>query len=747
MAGLQSSIVAMSANPAESAAHHSDLASDRVAPRDAKWAASLTALRGLFLLAMHHGCHLSPDLVAGALAEDMVQGVLRVLRQAGFEATAVDGAKWDDIASLGSALPVLAVTNAGAFLIVAGVLGDNAGAQLAVLDPAREQLGIKLITRQDFLAMWSGTILLCRRKSLSVPATPFGLGWFAAEIVRHGDILRDVSIAAAASGLIGLATPLLYHVIIDKVIPYSAEQTLLSVLIIFGVVTGFDAIFSYARQRLMIYLTNKVDARLAARTFEKMLALPMPFFEHQPAGVLVRHLQQTEKLRNFLTGRLFQCALDCALLPILLIMLFVYSFPLTLVVLAFALSITGIIFVLIPHFRSRLNALYAAEGARQAHLVETLHGMRTVKSLAMERVRQGEWNSRVAAAITKQSQVGRIAALANTITYTLDRLMQVTILGLGAHIVFSGEMSIGALVAFTMLAARVSGPLLQIVGLINEYQETALSVRMLGSVMDHPPERAPSQHYIRPVMTGAISFEQVSFRYPGAASLALDRVNFQAREGEVVGVVGRSGSGKTTLIRLIQGIEAPQSGLIRFDGADIRHIDLEHLRRNVSVVLQDSFLFRGTIRENIAAGKPNANLADVIQASRLAGADEFIDRLPLGYETPVEEGAANFSGGQKQRISIARALITRPRLLIFDEATSALDPESEAILQTNLKSIAAGRTMIVVSHRLSSLVQADAILVLDRGTALDVAPHGTLLKRCGVYRGLWEQQTIHMGAA
>jgi ATP-binding cassette subfamily B protein len=283
--------------------------------------------------------------------------------------------------------------------------------------------------------------------------------------------------------------------------------------------------------------------------------------------------------------------------------------------------------------------------------------------------------------------------------------------------------------------------------LINEYQETALSVRMLGSVMDHPPERVPSQHYIRPAMTGAVSFEQVTFRYPGAASLALDRANFQAREGEVIGVVGRSGSGKTTLIRLIQGIETPQSGLIRFDGTDIRHIDLEHLRRNVSVVLQDSFLFRGTIRENIAAGKPNANLADIIKASRLAGADEFIDRLPLGYETPVEEGAANFSGGQKQRISIARALIIQPRLLIFDEATSALDPESEAILQTNLKSIAAGRTMIVVSHRLSSLVQADAILVLDRGAALDVAPHGTLLKRCSVYRNLWEQQTMHMNAA
>jgi ATP-binding cassette subfamily B protein len=712
----------------------------------APWAASLTALRALFLLAMHHGCHLAPDQVGAAVCDDMAAGLVRVLRAAGFQARVVERASWADLAGLGSALPALAEMHDGAFLIVAGVLGTGSDAQLAVLDPAREELGITLIPRAKFVAAWRGTLLLCRRPPASSTTPAFGLGWFVTEIARHGSILRDVTIAAAASSLIGLATPLLYHVVIDKVIPYHAEQTLLTVLLIFGAVTAFDAVFNYARQRLMLVLTNKVDAVLAARTFARMLALPMPFFEHQPAGVLVRHLQQTEKLRHFLTGRLFQCALDSALLPVLLVILFIYSFQLTLVVLAFALAITLIIILLIPRFRARLNGLYAAEGARQAHLVETLHGMRTVKSLAMEKLRQAEWNQRVAAAIASQSDVGRIAALANTAVAMLDKLMQVTILGLGCESVFTGGMSIGALVAFTMLAQRVSGPLLQIVGLINEYQETALSVRMLGSVMDHPPERAASQHAIRPAMSGAVSFEQVSFRYPGAASLALDRVSFQAPQGKVIGVVGRSGSGKTTLIRLIQGIEAPQSGLIRFDGTDIRHIELEHLRRNVGVVLQDSFLFRGTIRENISAGKPNAHLSDIVQAARLAGADEFIDRLPLGYETPVEEGAANFSGGQRQRISIARALITRPRLLIFDEATSALDPESEAILQTNLKRIAEGRTMIIVSHRLSSLVQADAILVLGQGSALDVAPHGTLLQRCPVYRGLWEQQTMHMGA-
>ncbi|MEJ0045697.1 MAG: ATP-binding cassette domain-containing protein [Rhodospirillales bacterium] len=327
----------------------------------------------------------------------------------------------------------------------------------------------------------------------------------------------------------------------------------------------------------------------------------------------------------------------------------------------------------------------------------------------------------------------------------LDRVMQISVLGIGAHAVFAGSMSIGALVAFTMLAARVSGPLLQVVGLINEYQETALSVQMLGSVMDQPPERAAAANATRPAMTGAVSFDQVSFRYPGAVTPALDRVSFSAAQGQVIGVVGRSGSGQDQPDPTDPG---HRNAAIRAD--PVRwHRHTPHRSRASAAQRRrraaGQFPVRGTIHENIAAGRPNAPLGEIVQAAHLAGADEFIDRLPLGYETPVEEEAANFSGGQRQRISIARALLTKPRLLIFDEATSALDPESEAILQENLKSIAAGRTMIVVSHRLASLVQADAILVLDHGAAVDCAPHATLLQRCPLYRGLWQQQTRHMG--
>ncbi len=349
-----------------------------------------------------------------------------------------------------------------------------------------------LVPRAEFLRLWDGTLVLCRRAHpLLAEDQPFGLRWFVPEIVRHGRYFRDVATAAVASNAIGLCTPLLYHVIIDKVVPHRSYQTLAAVVVVFVLLTVFDGLFGYVRQQMMLLATNKIDACLASRTFRHLLGLPMPFFEASAAGVLARHMQQTEKLRQFLTGRLFQTLLDAAALPLLILLLVAYSGRLTCVVLTFALLLAGLIGLLIPGFRRCLGRLYEAEGARQAHLVETIHDMRTTKSLALEPLRQQAWDGKVAAAVRRHANMGRIVALAGVLTGVLEKLMQVSVLGLGAVDVFDGRLGIGALVAFTMLAGRVSGPLVQIVGLINEYQETALSVRMLATVMDHPPERGP----------------------------------------------------------------------------------------------------------------------------------------------------------------------------------------------------------------------------------------------------------------
>lgn len=705
----------------------------------------ITVLRCLFLIALHHGVQLAPDELPQESQGDHVTSVLKSMRSAGLKGRRVR-MSWKSACELGSAYPAIAIMKDGHWVILAYALPADGGIMhAAVLDPRREADGVRFVPESEFIAQWSGEVILAKREwALLDESQPFGFRWFLPEILRNVKFFRGVAIATLMANLIGLFMPMMFQVLVDKVVPHHSYQTLFVIVTIYLVLTLFDGFFSYVRQNLMLLASNKIDARLTSRTFQHLLSLPLHFFERNSAGVLTRHMQQTEKLRHFLTGRLFQVILDSITLPVLLVLLFMYSGLLMAVVLGFSLAIAGVIGCMVPMFRRELARLYETEAGRQAHLVETLHSMRAVKSLVLEHNRQQSWDQKVAQAVRRHATVGRISALGSVLTTGLEKVMQIAILSIGAVQVFDGHLTLGALIAFNMLSGRVTGPLLQMVALINEYQEAELSVNMLGNVMNSEPERSGHTRQSRPVITGRMVFDEVTFRYNPGAAPALNRVSFDVEEGQVVGVVGRSGSGKTTITRLIQSIHLPQEGIIKLDGVDLRHIDLNHLRKSIGVVLQDNLLFRGTIRENIAAARPDAPFQEILLAAQMAGADEFIDRLPLSYDTMVEENASNFSGGQRQRIAIARALVTQPRLLIFDEATSALDPDSEAIVQRNLTRIAEGRTMVIVSHRLSSLVKSDKIMVLEQGRLVDCAPHSTLLQRCDIYRHLWETQTQHI---
>ena len=705
-----------------------------------------TALRCLFLIARHHGVELSPESLVRVGQADIFASTLQVMRELGLKGNVLRNQSWRKLNKLGKIFPAIAVQKDGNWVIVLDLIPAPDGKlSAAILNPQAEQAGMIVLSREQFVESWSGTLLLCAHESdPSNTGEPFGLRWFVPEVMRQWRSLRDVAIAALMSSVLAFTTPLMFQIIVDKVISHRSYNTLYVLILVFVVSMLFDALFGYVRQFIMLFASNKIDSRLALITFQHLLSLPLRFFESNSAGVLTRHMQQTDVVRGFLTGRLFQMLLDLVSMPILFLVLASYSMKLTLVVCAFSLSIAGVIGLIMPYFRRQLEALYQAEGARQALLVETLHGMPTVKALALEPSRKTMWDDRVANSVRRFVGVGRIAALAAVLTDSLEKVMRFSVLGLGAYDVFDGSLTIGSLVAFNMLSGRMTGPLVQIVGLINEYQQTALAVKMLGTVMRHPPERDPKQIGSRPRLSGVVSFDNVTFRYHGAATPAVNGVSFKVEEGQMIGLVGRSGSGKSTVTRLIQSIHTAQEGVIKLNGADVRQIDLNHLRRSIGVVLQENFLFRGSIRENIAAANPDASLEQVMEAARLAGADEFIDRLPESYETLAEENGSNFSGGQRQRIAIARALLSQPRLLIFDEATSALDPESEAIVQENLNLIARDRTMIIVSHRLSSLARSDAILVMEQGKVLDFAPHATLVERCDVYRHLWLQQTQHL---
>ena len=432
--------------------------------------------------------------------------------------------------------------------------------------------------------------------------------------------------------------------------------------------------------------------------------------------------------------------LEATSLFVFLPFLFFYSFKLTGLVLVFTLLIALVILLLISPFKRRLNALYDAEGNRQAMLVETINGMPTVKAMAIEPLLRNRWEEKVARAISMQFRVGKISITAKALTQFLERLMTIMLIWVGAGQVFDGTITIGALIAFQMLAGRVTSPLVRLVGLIHQYQEAALSVEKLGAVMNARPEWGVDRHGARTSLRGDIVLDSVRFRYGPDLPDVLKEISLTIPAGSTLGIVGPSGSGKTTLTRMLQKVCFPSSGTIRINNCYLNELDTAHLRRNLGVVLQESFLFRATVADNIRAGQAGATRQQIIEAAILAGADEFIVHLPQGYDTMLEEGASNLSGGQRQRLAIARALLTSPEILILDEATSSLDPESERIIRDNLERISRGRTVLMVSHRLSMICRADAILVLQKGQVVGYGKHDDLLASCGLYQSLWKQQ-------
>jgi len=722
-------------------------AGDDVAPDETPGTVSHTALDCLSKVATHHGVDLPVERLLHAYALDgtpvSANLLLRMAKEAGLRAqsTRMD---WSALFRLGEAYPALVpLTNGNWILVLAAGQGPDGVESVKVFDPLAERQDEALIVDRDmFCSRWKGEAILIKREQAPADGQRvFGLRWFVPELLRQWRLFTDVAIAAILLYALGLALPIFFQLVIDKVLVHESFTTLYVLAAGATAALTFDAIFSFLRKYLLLYATNKVDIRVATKTFGHLLGLPVTFFEHISAGVLVKHMQQAARIREFLTGRLFLTTLDLLSLLVFVPVLALYSIKLTCVVLAFTAASGIVVASLMGPFRRRLYELYQAEGARQALLVETVHGMRTVKSLAME-PRQGRvWDDRCAQSVSMRFGVEKISAGAQAVTGLLEKMMTLGIIALGALDVFSGEMTIGALVAFNMLAGRVSGPLVQLVTMVHEYQEVALSVKMLGEVMNQKPERDGRREGLVPEFAGKVEFENVSFRYGTEGAPALDDVSFSIDPGTIFGIVGRSGSGKTTLTRLISGMYPVQQGLLRIDGYDCRELDLVHLRRNLGIVLQDNFLFRGTVRENIACVKRDATFAEVVRAAQLAGADEFIERLPRGFDTMLEENGSNLSGGQKQRLAIARALIVNPRILILDEATSSLDSESEMIIRRNLRRMAEGRTVIIVSHRLSMLSDANQILVVDRGRIVDADRHDRLLSKCTIYRHLWNQQT------
>ena len=567
---------------------------------------SHSVVQCLTAIAQHHGLQVNPERLIEEYSlsdeEPRPALVLRMANGIGLKGR-VSKLTWKGLFAQEGVFPFVGLLKDGKAVIIVGVREGGGGApgEVAVLNPTIPQLGVHFLDQDDLTAIWGGAVIFLKRvHSLTDPKQPFSLRWFIPEIFKHKTAFRDVAIAAVALSFLGMASPIFFQLVIDKVLVHQSSSTLWVLTIGILVAIVFESLFNYVRQILLLSATNKIDMQVTRRAFGHLLSLPIDYFDTTSVGVVARVMQQLESIRSFLTGRLFMTFLDSIVLIFYVPLLFSYSAKLALIVICFALLIALIIGGLLPTYKRKLDALNAAEGQRQALLVETIHGMRTVKSLAIEPAQRRAWDQFSAQAITCHFGVSRIAITGNAATEFLGKILPVIIIVVGAQSVFDQTMSVGALIAFQMFAGRVSGPLIQIAGLINDYQQTAVSVGILAEVMNRPSEGRGVAGGLRPTLSGNISFEDVTFRYPGSNTAALDKTKFDIRAGSVVGVVGRSGSGKSTLTKIIQGLYPVQEGLVRFDGVDAREIELSHLRRQIGIVLQENFLFRGTVRENIA---------------------------------------------------------------------------------------------------------------------------------------------------
>src|SRR5882724_3614238 len=709
-----------------------------------------TGLQCLVRAARYHGVHLT----AAGLARDYGLGSEEPDGDQLGQIATDYGLRLDEVsldrrqlARLASVTPaIIRLTNGNAMLLLE-VTGAADAAMATLYDPAVGEATPLVVELGRLAAAADGRVWLIQRDGVAdeTRSRPFDMGWLLHEVTREHRQFRDIAVAALSLSLLALAPAIFWQLLVDRVLVHRSLSTLNVLVGGMAFIIAFDTLFGYARRGLILFATARIDVRLSTFVFDRLLDLRIDYFERTPTGVVTRDVNEIWRIRNFLTGQLFGTVLDGIVLLVILPALFWFSPTLAAIVLVLGAAMVVVVAGFLPFIRRRTTRAFIAEGRQNAYLVETVHGVRTVKSLALESRRRRDWDRHVAQAVRLRRHAGALANLTQTMVSPLEKLMTSGVIALAGYAaITSGDpVHLGTLMAFGILAQRVAQPLVQLAQLIQQFDETSRAVRTVGAVVNQSPEEGRGAGGLATPLKGAIEFEAVRFRYPGNAAAALDRLSFAVPAGTIFGIMGRSGSGNTTITRLLQGLYRSYEGTIRLDGTDLRAVDLDHLRRSIGVVLQDSFLFSGTIRDNIAASHPAAGFEQIVVAAGLAGAAEFIERLPRGYDTAVEEGAANLSGGQRQRIAIARALLVNPRLLIFDEATSALDPESEAIVNAGLRRIAKGRTVVIISHRLSSLVDADAILVLDQGAAIDIGRHGELLARCDLYRRLWTQQNRH----
>jgi subfamily B ATP-binding cassette protein HlyB/CyaB len=639
-------------------------------------------------------------------------------------------------------LPAVAIDKEGNFFIAVKYgydSEDKSKARMVIQQPGTATA--QVITPEEFLERWSGQFIFFTSKMTYLrDLSKFDFSWFIPAIVKYRRLLGEVMLISFVLQLIGLITPLGFQVVMDKVLVNHAMQTLNVIGIALLCAALFEAVLSGIRTWIFSHTSSKIDVDLGARLFRHLLSLPIGYFQARRVGDSVARVRELENIRSFLTGNAITLVMDVIFSFVFLFVMFLYSPVLTLIVVLSLPAYFILSMVLTPLLRARLNEKFNRGARNQAFLVESVTGIDTLKAMAVEPRWFDNWEKQLASYVSVGLSANNVSILATSGITMVSKLVTVGIIWVGASLVVEGKLTIGQLVAFNMLSGQISGPIVRIAQLWTSFQQVGISMERLGDILNAPLEVVGQKTRV-PRLSGAIEFDKVTFRYRPDSPDVLRKISFKIAPGEVIGIVGRSGSGKSTLAKLVQRLYVPNQGRVLIDGQDLAIIDTTSLRRQLGVVLQENILFTGSVRDNIALSNPALPIEPIIEAAKMAGAHEFICELAEGYDTRVGEHGSSLSGGQRQRIAIARALITNPRILIFDEATSALDYESEKIIQENMRKICAGRTVLIIAHRLSAVRDADRILVMERGEIVEEGSHEELVSiKDGLYAHLNELQ-------
>ena len=630
-------------------------------------------------------------------------------------------------------LPALAHGPGGWFLI-----GSVTAGGATILKPGQR---VEAVSSDQLADIWFGTlVLITRRDAFPLAGRGFDIGSFIPQIVRYRRLFGEVLLITLALNLLGLAAPLFFQNIIDKVVVHNSRATLEVLVFGFVMASVWEVSLGWLRTRLYSETSQKIDVELGARLFRHLMRLPIGYFESRRTGDTVTRVRQLESIREFLTNASLSVLVDPAFTVVFLIVMWFYSPHLFLIV-AFTIPAYVIVSLLATGpLRRGLADKFERGSANNAFLVESVSAIQTIKSAAAEPLCQERWERQLAGYSAATQRVINMGNSSSQAIQLIAKLSLAALLFFGAREVIAGTLTVGALVAFNMLAQRVSQPVIRMAQLWQDFQQVRLSVERLGDILNVPTEPTAISQSAPPSLKGHIRFERVCFRYTQGGNYAVEDISFDLAQGQTLGIAGSSGSGKSTIVKLVQRLYLPEAGRVLVDGIDVAQIDPAWLRRQIGVVLQENLLFNRSIRENIALTHPAAPLEPVIHAAKLAGAHDFIMQLPFGYDTLVEERGVNLSGGQRQRIAIARALASQPRILIFDEATSALDAESEEIIRNNLQAIAHGRTVLIIAHRLSAIRDCDRIMTIEKGRIVESGTHVELLRAGGRYADLHRRQ-------